>query len=242
MRTQSRLLPCLVVVAIIVGLSACAWIGRERVTVPTPTEVLVIPVNKPGIVNSDTVPVRLGPGVEYELAWTLSRNLDITVVGQSGDGKWYKVEFPDYSGDQSSFWVAADFVTLISLTETVTITVAVSTLSLTPTGTITAQVLNSSPSATLRFPTSSIVPPTNTLIPNQTHISTSTGTPPAPTSTFTSTNTLIPNQTHTSTSTGTPPAPTSTFTPIIIVITLHSPTFTNTVIVSPAASTPAGTP
>jgi LysM repeat protein len=153
MRKLICVMQFLVVVMIIFGLEACAGIRGQTDTSPTPTEVLVIPLNQPGRVNADVVPVRRGPGVEYEQAGTLSRDRGITVVGQSGDGKWYKVELPDYSGDQPSFWVATDFVTLIFSTETVTMTVVVSTASLTLLETITAQVLSPSASATLQFPT-----------------------------------------------------------------------------------------
>jgi LysM repeat protein len=159
MRKLSCVLHILVVVIIIFGLEACTEIPGQTDTSPTPTEVLVIPLNQPGQVNADVVPLRRGPGVEYEQAGTLSRNRSITVVGQSGDGKWYKVELPDYSGDQPSFWVAADFVTLIFSTETVTMTVVVSTASLTLLETTTAQVLSPTVSATLQFPTSSCAVP-----------------------------------------------------------------------------------
>jgi hypothetical protein len=159
MRTLIRLVRCLFVLIIMIGLAACAGLGSDSVTIAAPTQAVVIPVKKPAIVNADTIPVRRGPGVEYAQATTLSRNYDISVIGQSGDGKWYKVEIPGYVGDQSSLWIAVDFVTIITPTEIVTVTVIMSSTSPTLVETITTQVLNPSPSETLQLPTSSCEPP-----------------------------------------------------------------------------------
>jgi LysM repeat protein len=158
MRPSKRLVRVyLPVIIIMIHISACAGISNAGATLPA-TNVPVIPIDKPGVVNADTTPVRTGPSVEFEQIANISHGYTITVQGQSADGKWYKVEIPGYGGDQSSLWIAVDFVTIVDPTATLTETAVVFVPSSTPTETTTAQTLAPSQATTLTAITQSLPP------------------------------------------------------------------------------------
>lgn len=145
------------------SLQACAGLGQSA-TAGAPTVVWFVPLNQPGTVNADNIPVRRGPGLEFEQVATINHDYSITVVGQSGDGKWYKLEIPGYVGDQSSLWIAVDFVTVSIATEMVTMTVVLSIPEVATTETIveagaTTAVLIPSPGETSEPSNSTCVAP-----------------------------------------------------------------------------------
>ena len=154
MTNPGRVIHLLVVATITsISLGACSGTGSQSAITPVPTLASFIPLHLPGMVNADAIPVRRGPGAEYEQTATINHDYGITVVGQSADGKWFKVEIPGYVGDQGSLWIAADFVTVSTPTEIVTMTVAIAvpppaTQETIPSEPIPTEVLVPSPTAT----------------------------------------------------------------------------------------------
>jgi LysM repeat protein len=157
MKSLKRPVPVFVLLTILMhGLWACTGMGIPNST-PTPTALAVLPLDQPGVVNTDTVPVRMGPGAAFELAVLINLGYSIELVGQSEDGTWYKVEIPGYTGDQSSLWIASDFVDIVSSTDTPTATPLVLGASPTLTETGTGEGSGSSPGVTTESATSPAV-------------------------------------------------------------------------------------
>ncbi len=145
MRNPRRLLQLFVLVTTIIYLSACGGLATESATIPAPTVILVNVINMPGVVIADLVPILSGPGVEFDQVFTIPQGTSITVVGKSADDQWYMVSLPGYSGSPRGLWIPVNLVTIISPTETVTMTAAGFTPAPAPTETITSMLSIPSP-------------------------------------------------------------------------------------------------
>ena len=131
---------------------------------PSPTDTPT-PRTTFATVLTERATVRRGPGFEYEVVSTLSREEEVIVVGVSEDGGWYQVAVGGVIG---TGWVSAESVRISGNPNipVVVLPTATFTPSATPTDTPTA-------TATFTAPPS----PTDTPEPTPTHTPSATATP-----------------------------------------------------------------
>jgi hypothetical protein len=157
---------------------------------PTDAAAIPSPTIRVGIIV-ETLRVRSGPGLSYEVLGRLDGADNISIVGRSDDASWIEVQLPD----GMTGWVAAEYVSLPLAAELLPVATGIVP---TPTHTRTPTA-TSTPSSTLTpMPTATA---THTATPTETHTSTPTRTH---TVTFTPTSTHSPTATRTPTTTHTP--------------------------------------
>ncbi|MCB0211021.1 MAG: SH3 domain-containing protein [Anaerolineae bacterium] len=76
---------------------------REAIIAPTATALLSAPG---GVVTTNSLNVRSGPGIEYGTVGLIQRGQDVTITGRSGG--WWRIAYPHSGG--SSGWVSAFFI------------------------------------------------------------------------------------------------------------------------------------
>jgi hypothetical protein len=157
----SACLWCMVGLAILITGSCC---GPARTTDVTLSPIL--PTLQPfGEIIGDQVPVRSGPGHEYDRVGTCGRGDIVKII--EAEGAWYRIKSERFGND---VWIYADFVhPIASLPASSTPSEtsepplpSLPTATLTPTG---APLLPPPPTATLTPTGTPPPPPTATLTP-----------------------------------------------------------------------------
>ena len=152
---------------------------------PEPLAAIPSPTLRVGI-TADTLRVRGGPGLTFEILDRIDQTIHISVVGRSEDASWIEVQLPD--GIRG--WVAAEYLSLPLAPELLPIATGIiptPTQTHTPTASATAShtATSTRTSSPTRTPTA-----TATETSTATHTHTATSTPTAshtPTATYTPT-------------------------------------------------------
>ncbi len=88
------------------------WVAAQYVAVANPDLIPILAQTPPPAEGNlgavvQQLNVRSGPGVDYEVLGILPPGSNVTLLGVTADGDWYKIEYPEGGG---SGWVYAPYV------------------------------------------------------------------------------------------------------------------------------------